>query len=93
MHVTKLPGELIDHHAYAYGEWFLTNRIPFVNSNKKFKMAILYFQLSYYLFYFGAGKKLSESIVSEKLAACVNIVPGGNCVSLFIYSVQLDTQI
>jgi uncharacterized protein involved in tolerance to divalent cations len=56
-------------------------------------MAILYFQLSYYLFYFGAGKKLSESIVSEKLAACVNIVPGGNCVSLFIYSVQLDTQI
>ncbi|RLM75329.1 hypothetical protein C2845_PM15G02210 [Panicum miliaceum] len=27
-----------------------------------------------------AGKKLSQSIISEKLAACVNIVPGLNLI-------------
>ncbi|XBI95157.1 hypothetical protein VPH35_031679 [Triticum aestivum] len=39
-----------------------------------------------------AGKKLSASIISEKLAACVNIVPGRNYVLSLVYSVPLDTQ-
>jgi uncharacterized protein involved in tolerance to divalent cations len=53
-------------------------------------MALFYFQLSYYLFSFAAGKKLSESIISEKLAACVNIVPGGSCVlSLAVIGTQV----
>lgn len=30
----------------------------------------------YHIYLFDAGKKLAESIVKEKLAACVNRVPG-----------------
>lgn len=42
----------------------LVNLISFFNSTK--------------VTFLPAGKKLAGSIISEKLAACVNIVPGGN---------------
>ena len=76
--------------------WFygiiLTSLIPFLNNTKKFEMTIFCFQLSYYLLSFAAAKKLSASIISEKLAACVNIVPGGNCVlSLCLFCAAIDT--
>ncbi|XWS21428.1 hypothetical protein CRYUN_Cryun30bG0054100 [Craigia yunnanensis] len=38
-----------------------------------------------------AGRKLAESIVKEKLAACVNIVPA--ClIKLYIYWLQINTD-
>ncbi|KAM0863367.1 hypothetical protein ACQ4PT_044641 [Festuca glaucescens] len=39
-----------------------------------------------------AGKKLSESIISEKLAACVNIVPGIESVYWWEGKVQTDAE-
>ncbi|CAD6209917.1 unnamed protein product [Miscanthus lutarioriparius] len=39
-----------------------------------------------------AGKKLSHSIISEKLAACVNIVPGIESVYWWEGKVQSDTE-
>ncbi|CAN6296225.1 unnamed protein product [Urochloa humidicola] len=39
-----------------------------------------------------AGKKLSESIISEKLAACVNIVPGIESVYWWEGKVQSDAE-
>ncbi|KAJ3673712.1 hypothetical protein LUZ60_005704 [Juncus effusus] len=39
-----------------------------------------------------AGKKLSESIIKEKLAACVNIVPGIESVYWWEGKVQTDSE-
>uniref|UniRef100_A0A0D9VQH1 Uncharacterized protein n=1 Tax=Leersia perrieri TaxID=77586 RepID=A0A0D9VQH1_9ORYZ len=39
-----------------------------------------------------AGKKLSQSIISEKLAACVNIVPGIESVYWWEGKVQSDSE-
>ncbi|KAL6648675.1 hypothetical protein ACP70R_012899 [Stipagrostis hirtigluma subsp. patula] len=39
-----------------------------------------------------AGKKLSQSIISEKLAACVNIVPGIESVYWWDGKVQTDAE-
>uniref|UniRef100_A0A0E0M747 Uncharacterized protein n=1 Tax=Oryza punctata TaxID=4537 RepID=A0A0E0M747_ORYPU len=39
-----------------------------------------------------AGKKLAESIISEKLAACVNIVPGIESVYWWEGKVQTDAE-
>ncbi|GJN30510.1 hypothetical protein PR202_gb18822 [Eleusine coracana subsp. coracana] len=39
-----------------------------------------------------AGKKLSQSIISEKLAACVNIVPGIESVYWWEGKVQTDAE-
>nr|ACN28985.1 unknown [Zea mays] len=39
-----------------------------------------------------AGKKLSQSIISEKLAACVNIVPGIESVYWWEGKVQSDAE-
>ncbi|KAK8947108.1 hypothetical protein KSP39_PZI006397 [Platanthera zijinensis] len=39
-----------------------------------------------------AGKKLAESIINEKLAACVNIVPGIQSVYWWEGKVQSDSE-